>query len=315
MSVERLQSAVRAAKTPVAMGLSPELEKISDKIRKNFEEMFGPGTMADAESLRYFSMQALELAQGKLPAVMVHCDPYLRMGMMGMDVLWNVVSAAKSRGLYVILGLGTGTPATWWDCGTDAVTVNPYLGGDVCTVPADKAVFALIRTCNPSADNLQTLRAGDRPLFAAAAEPFIRSAVPDENISAAKIAGLLQQRTEVLTDIPGKIGFFNELPEYELELFNNKKSKCDTTVALDMLLDVLPLFQNLVNWEQQTIHDALIEEAARLGVKNATLMWPIRIAVSGQQVTPGGAVEICHILGRYESLQRISQAMSRLMTM
>jgi len=174
MSVERLQSAVRAAKTPVAMGLSPELEKISDKIRKNFEEMFGPGTMADAESLRYFSMQALELAQGKLPAVMVHCDPYLRMGMMGMDVLWNVVSAAKSRGLYVILGLGTGTPATWWDCGTDAVTVNPYLGGDVCTVPADKAVFALIRTCNPSADNLQTLRAGDRPLFAAAAEQMAR---------------------------------------------------------------------------------------------------------------------------------------------
>ncbi|MCQ2451595.1 MAG: glutamate--tRNA ligase [Oscillospiraceae bacterium] len=163
--------------------------------------------------------------------------------------------------------------------------------------------------------NGEYIRAMSPEAFAAAAEPFIRSAVPDENINPAKIAGLLQQRTEVLTDIPGKIGFFQELPEYDLELFNNKKSKCDTSVALDMLLDVLPLFQNLVNWEQQTIHDALIEEAARLGVKNATLMWPIRIAVSGQQVTPGGAVEICHILGRYESLQRISQAMARLMTM
>ena len=162
--------------------------------------------------------------------------------------------------------------------------------------------------------NAEYIRSMSPEAFAAIAEPYIRSAVPDENISAAKIAGLLQQRTEVLTDIPEKIGFFQSLPDYDTELFCNKKSKCDRTVALDMLLDVLPLFQNLPDWEQSTIHDALIEEAARLGVKNATLMWPIRIAVSGRLVTPGGAVEICHILGRYESLDRISRAMARLMT-
>ena len=114
--------------------------------------------------------------------------------------------------------------------------------------------------------------------------------------------------------LPGKIGFFQEQPEYGLELFENKKSKCDKAVAIDMLLAVLPLFQNLPNWEQQTIHDGLIDLAASLGVKNATLMWPVRIAVSGQAVTPGGAVEICHILGRYEALNRISAAMARLMT-
>ena len=162
--------------------------------------------------------------------------------------------------------------------------------------------------------NSEYIRALAPEKFAEIAEPYIRSAVPDENISAEKIAGILQQRCEKLTDIPGKIGFFNALPEFGLELFENKKSKCDRSVAIDMLLAVLPLFQNLPNWEQQTIHDGLIDLAASLGVKNATLMWPVRIAVSGQTVTPGGAVEICHILGRYESLSRISNAMQRLMT-
>ena len=162
--------------------------------------------------------------------------------------------------------------------------------------------------------NSEYIRALSPEAFASIAEPYIRSAVPNEDFSAAKIASLLQQRTERLTDIPEKIAFFQTLPEYDLELFSNKKSKCNPEIALDMLLAVLPLFQTLPDWEQTTIHDALIAEAERLGVKNATLMWPLRIAVSGQQVTPGGAVEICHILGRYETLNRVSLAMSRLMT-
>ena len=174
MFVERLQALIRERKTPLALGLCPELERVPEKIRKNFEEMFGPGPMADAESIRFFSMQALAQAEGRLPAVMIHAESYLHFGMMGSDVLWNVVSAAKSKGLYTILDIGTARPALWWPCGADAVTVNPYPGGDVCAVPEEKAVFALIRTANPSAGEMQTLRAGDRPLFAAAAEQMAR---------------------------------------------------------------------------------------------------------------------------------------------
>ena len=163
--------------------------------------------------------------------------------------------------------------------------------------------------------NSEYIRALPAEEFAKIAEPYIRAIVTNEDLNAAKIAGILQQRCEKLTDITAeKIGFFEELPAFGLELFENKKSKCNKEVAVDMLLAVLPLFQNLPNWEQQTIHDGLINLAAELGVKNATLMWPIRIAVSGQTVTPGGAVEICHILGRYNSLSRISEAMARLMT-
>ena len=174
MSITVLQEKIRQKKTPIALGLMPELDKISPKILKNFEEMFGPGVMANAEALRYHGTQMLDAAGDKLPAVVIHAGSYLRFGMMGMDVLWNLVSAAKSRGLYVILGVGTGEPAAWWESGADAVTVNPYVGSDVCDVPADKAVFAQIRTGNPSSGEVQTLLAGDRPLYAVLGEKMAR---------------------------------------------------------------------------------------------------------------------------------------------
>ena len=174
MSITVLQETIRKKKTPIALGLMPELTKISPKILKNFEEMFGPGVMANAEALRYHGTQMLDAVGDKLPAVMLHAGSYLRLGMMGMDVLWNLISAAKSRGMYVILDVSTGEPTMWWDCGADAVTVNPYLGGDVCEVPEGKAVFAQIRTGNPSSVEVQTMMAGDRPLYAALGEKMAR---------------------------------------------------------------------------------------------------------------------------------------------
>ena len=78
MSIERLQSAIRERKTPVALGLAPEIGKISAKLLKNFEEMFGPGVMANAETLRYHACQAMDAAQGKLPAVVISAEHYLR---------------------------------------------------------------------------------------------------------------------------------------------------------------------------------------------------------------------------------------------
>ena len=72
-----------------------------------------------------------------------------------------------------------------------------------------------------------------------------------------------------------------------------------------MLRHAVPLLEKLPDWERDTIHDALMGLAEALGVKNGTLLWPVRVAVSGKQTTPGGGVEICHILGREESLRRL----------
>ena len=141
--------------------------------------------------------------------------------------------------------------------------------------------------------NALYLRAMTPEAFAATAEPYIRQAVKDPALDATAIAALLQARCERLTDIPEKVAFFAALPEYGTDLFTNKKSKTNEEVSRTMLEAAIPLLETLPAWTADAIHDGLIALAESLGVKNATLMWPVRIAAAGQAVTPGGAVEIC----------------------
>ena len=125
------------------------------------------------------------------------------------------------------------------------------------------------------------------------------------------MAALLQARCEKLTDIPEKVDFFDALPDYDVSLFTNKKSKTDREISRRMLEAAIPALEALPNWTQDAVHDCLIALAESLGVKNATLMWPVRIAAAGKQVTPGGAAEICHILGKEESLRRLKLGLEK----
>ena len=127
-----------------------------------------------------------------------------------------------------------------------------------------------------------------------------------------EIAALLQARCEKLTDIPEKVAFFQELPEYSADLFTNKKSKTNPEVSKAMLEAAIPMLEALSDWTQDAVHDGLVALAERLEVKNATLMWPVRIAAAGQAVTPGGAVEICRILGREETIRRLRLGLDKL---
>ena len=156
------------------------------------------------------------------------------------------------------------------------------------------------------------LRAMTPEAFADAARPYIRQAVQREDISVDDIAALLQARCEKLTDIPEKVDFFQTLPEYDAELFTNKKSKTNPEVSKRMLEAAIPMLRQLPDWTQDAIHDGLVDLAAKLEVKNATLMWPVRIAAAGKAVTPGGAVEICRILGREETLKRLELGLEKL---
>ncbi|MGN0981597.1 MAG: glutamate--tRNA ligase [Candidatus Limivicinus sp.] len=160
--------------------------------------------------------------------------------------------------------------------------------------------------------NSEYIRAMSPEAFAAVAEPYIRQAVKNEAIDAAAIAALLQQRTEVLTDIPEKLDFFDALPEYDTELFVHKKSKSDKESSKDMLGRVIPRFEALDSWDDDSILSAMVKLAEELEVKNAKVMWPVRIAAAGKAVTPGGAVEICRILGREETLRRLRIGLEKL---
>ena len=126
------------------------------------------------------------------------------------------------------------------------------------------------------------------------------------------IAALLQARTELLTEIPAKIAFFKEQPEYPVELFRHQKSKSDEATALATLTELEPKFSALPEWNRDTIAALLKEYAETKQVKVGQPMWAARIAVSGQAVTPGGPGEIMEILGKEESLRRIRRAIEKL---
>ena len=180
---------------------------------------------------------------------------------------------------------------------------------DLSGMSKSPAIFDLEKLTHFNALYLRAMSPED---FAQVAEPYIRSVVKKQSLSAAAIAALLQARCERLTDIPEKIDFFDCLPDYELELFTNKKSKTDAEISCAMLQAAIPVLQGLESWTQQAIHDGLMALAERLEVKNATLMWPVRIAAAGRAVTPGGAVELCHILGRDETIARLTLGLERL---
>ena len=144
--------------------------------------------------------------------------------------------------------------------------------------------------------------------FFGCARPYLEQAIKRQDVDLRAIAALLQNRTEVLSDIPGQVDFIDSLPEYELSLYDNKKMKTNPETALDALTRSLPALEALEEWNENTIHDALFSLIKSLDVKNGYILWPVRVAVSGRQFTPGGALELCCILGKKDSLDRIRRS-------
>ena len=180
---------------------------------------------------------------------------------------------------------------------------------DIAGISKSPAIFDIEKLTYFNATYLRALAPEE---FAKVAEPYIRQSVKNPAIDVAAIAALLQARCEKLTDIPEKVDFFDALPDYDVEFFTNKKSKTNAEVSLAMLEKAIPALEAISDWTQDAVHDTLIDLAASLEVKNATLMWPVRIAVAGKLVTPGGAVELCHILGKDETLRRLKLGMEKL---
>lgn len=150
-------------------------------------------------------------------------------------------------------------------------------------------------------------------------EEFIRQATPyfkevfGENLPDTEIlADILQPRVLKFAEIPQMLQFFKELPDYSTDFFINKKSKATLENAPVMLQKSIDLLSSLEDWSVPSLHDKLLQLAKDLDVKNGTLLWPVRIAAAGQTVTPGGAMEILSILGKKESLRRLSLGLEKL---
>ena len=149
-------------------------------------------------------------------------------------------------------------------------------------------------------------------------EEFTRHALPyyaqagvahmDKDI----LCRILQPRTEIFSQIPEVVDFLAALPDYDAELFTNKKSKTDSVVSAEVLDFVIPALTALPAWTETALHETLLGMVEARGMKNGILLWPVRIALAGKQVTPGGAIEIAALLGREESLRRLNFGRSKL---
>ena len=152
----------------------------------------------------------------------------------------------------------------------------------------------------------------DDQVFAEMIEKFIKTEIP-ETLNKTKMLGLLKTRIAKLSEINERMMFFINLPEYDKELFLNKKNKIsDFEIVKTVLTEAKSILADVESYDNDTLFAALMPIAEKLAIKTGTLMWCIRIAVSGMTATPGGATEIMEVIGKAESLKRIDLAMSKL---
>ena len=143
-------------------------------------------------------------------------------------------------------------------------------------------------------------------------KPFITVEIP-ANINVSKMLNLLRTRISKLSEINDKMAFFITIPEYEKELFLNKKNKISEFDTVKLVLsEAREIIANVDTFDNDNLFAALSPLTEKLGLKTGTIMWCVRIAVSGMTATPGGATEIMEVIGKDESLARIDAALVRL---
>ena len=159
--------------------------------------------------------------------------------------------------------------------------------------------------------NGEYLKAMDLDKFYEMALPYIKEVIT-KDLDLKKIAELVKTRIEVLPDLKEHIDFFEELPDYDIAMYTHKKMKTTSESSLAVLRDLLPLLEASNDYSREGVEAVLMGYIQDKGIKNGQGLWPIRTAVSGKQMTPGGAYEIMEILGKEESLRRVRIGIEKL---
>jgi nondiscriminating glutamyl-tRNA synthetase len=154
--------------------------------------------------------------------------------------------------------------------------------------------------------NSEYLKAMDADRFYDMAEPYIREVIK-KDLDLRKIAAMVKTRIEVLPDIGDHIDFFETMPKYDPQMYVHKKMKTTKETSLEVLKEVLPLLEEQEDYSNDGLYETLAKYVSDKGCKTGFVMWPIRVAVSGKQMTPAGATEIMEVLGKQESLERIRE--------
>ena len=144
------------------------------------------------------------------------------------------------------------------------------------------------------------------------ATPWLEKALDPEKFDFKRLGELLQSRTEVFNQLPDMVAFLREMPEFATDLYVNKKQKTTIDIARQALAFAKPVLESIDNWTETEIHDRVMGAIPESGMKNGQILWPLRIAISGQLSTPGGAFEIAYLLGKEETLKRLAHSMEQL---
>ena len=144
------------------------------------------------------------------------------------------------------------------------------------------------------------------------ATPWLEKVLDPARFDFKRLGELLQNRTEVFSQLPDMVRFLAEIPEFSNDLYVNKKQKSTLESAKTALTAILPVLEGISDWTEANLHDVVMAAIPGLGMKNGQVLWPMRIAISGQMSTPGGAFEIAYLLGREETLKRLNASLARL---
>lgn len=159
--------------------------------------------------------------------------------------------------------------------------------------------------------NGEYIKAMDFDAFYEMALPYLKQAIT-KDLDLKKIAEMVKTRIEVFPDIPALVDFFEELPEYDTAMYAHKKMKTTPETSLEVLKELLPVLEAQEDYSNDALYQLLLKFVEEKGCKNGYVLWPVRTAVSGKQMTPCGATEMMEILGKEESLKRIRKAIELL---
>ena len=159
--------------------------------------------------------------------------------------------------------------------------------------------------------NGEYIKAMDFDTYYQMAKPYIDEAVRSD-VDKMTLAQWVKTRIEVFPDIPALIDFVDELPDYDIEMYTHKKMKTNAETSLQVLKEVLPILEFENDYSNDNLYSLLLKFIEEKEYKNGFVLWPIRTAVSGKQMTPAGATELMELFGKDETIKRIKAGISKL---
>lgn len=159
--------------------------------------------------------------------------------------------------------------------------------------------------------NGEYIKAMDFDAFYDRALPYLQKVIT-RDIDLKRVAEMVKTRIEIFPDICDMVSFFEKVPDYDVSMYNHKKMKSTTETSLRMLKELVPVLEKQEDYSNDALFALLKQFAKDHEVKNGCVMWPVRTALSGMQMTPGGATELMEVLGKEESLKRIQDAIAKL---